>query len=178
MVNLYIENQERFKAGITRAKEVVSDLRVPLTLIAKDFYRSEQAIFKLQSKGLYTDLADSTKKQKMRLTGQVYPILKLSGALERSVTEPTDPNAINEIINKDTLVIGTRLKSKRGFPYPRAHHTGTSKMPQRGFLFIGPESRYANDAQLGRPGRWLNILNEYVLKHLGAPGAPVKGPTE
>lgn len=161
MVKAEITNYEKFQAGLARAKKQSSDLTIPLTLIAGDFYKSEGAIFRLNGPGQYADLSPNYKPRKQKRWGRVYPILLASGALRDSVTSGTDSNSISQIVNKDTLIIGTRI------PYGRYLQEGTSKMPARPFLFIGPESRYANSEQQGRVGRWLNILNAYVLRSMG-----------
>lgn len=161
MVKAEITNYEKFQAGLARAKSQTSDLTIPLTLIAGDFYKSEAAIFRLNGPGQYADLSPNYKVRKQKRWGRVYPILLASGALRDSMTSPTDSNAISQIVNKDTLIIGTRIH------YGRFLQEGTAKMPARPFLFIGPESRYANSEQQGRVGRWLNILNAYVLRSMG-----------
>lgn len=160
-----IDNDKKFQAALVRAKMVTDDLSVPLGLIAKDFYKSEKAIFMLKGPGQYPDLAASTKIQKERAGFSVYPILKRTGRLEGSVTNPQHPDAINQIINKRTLIIGTTV------PYGVYHQSDKprTKIPLRKFLFIGPESSFANSDQQGRVGRWLNILNSYVLRKLGEP---------
>lgn len=160
-----IDNDKKFQSALIRAKAVTDDLSVPLGLISKDFYKSERAIFLLKGPGQYPDLKESTKAQKLRLGFSVYPILKRTGRLEGSVTNPSHPDAVNQIINKRTLVIGSTV------PYGVYHQSDAprSKIPLRKFLFIGPESRFANSDQQGRVGRWLNILNSYVLKKLGEP---------
>ena len=154
---IQIENLAAFQAAIDRAKKASADLRIPLTLIAKDFYKSQKSIFQLKGPGQYEDLKPGYKKQKKKAVGFVYPILKRTGALEKSTTDPTDSNAINQILNKDTLIIGTTVE------YAAKHQFGIG-VPIRPFLFIGPESRYATNEQSGRLGRWNNILSAYILQ--------------
>lgn len=180
-----IENDTKFRAALERAKGVTDDLRVPLTLITKDFYRSNKAIFMLKSAGQYPDLGGfspdtpvslrgrqvtrrvAAQFRKKQMWGFVYPILKGSGRLEGSVTDPTHADAVNQIINKRTLIIGTTV------PYGVYHQSDRqrSKIPLRKFLFIGPESKFANSDQQGRVGRWMNILNAYVLQKLKQKGS-------
>lgn len=176
-----LDNDGKFQAAIKRAKTVTDDLTIPLTLISKDFYRSEKAIFQLQSAGQYPDLGgfnpsqirpgqklnnrELAKKKKQKKWGFIYPILRGSGRLEASVTNAEDKNAVNQIVNKRTLIIGTTVD------YAIYHQSDDprKKLPQRKFLFIGPESSFANSDQQGRVGRWLNILNSFILKKLGEP---------
>lgn len=157
-----IENDVKFRASLAAAKLAVGDLTIPLTLIAKDFYKSEKAIFKLKGPGGYDDLKKETKEAKRRGGFSVYPILKRTGRLEGSVTDPTHPDAVNQIINKSILVIGTTVE------YGIYHQSDRprSKIPLRKFLFIGPESRFANSDQQGRVGRWTNILQGFVMQKL------------
>jgi phage gpG-like protein len=148
----------------------VADLRVPLSLIANDFRRSEQAIFKLKGPGQYPDLKDSTKAEKTRLGYGVYPILKRTGRLGNSLTNKAHEDAIHEIVNKDTLIVGTKV------PYANPHQDGAPKinLPMRKVLFIGPEApRFATSDQMGRLGRWNNILNKHVLKVMEKEGFDV-----
>lgn len=166
-----VDNDKKFHAAIVRAKMVTDDLRVPLTLIAKDFYKSEKTIFMLQGPGAYPDFKkdDSGRSRyaefKLNKYGFVYPLLMAKGRLAGSVTDPSHPDAINEIVNKRTLIIGSKV------PYGVYHQSDRPrrKIPLRKFLFIGPESTFATSDQQGRVGRWLNIMNSFVLKKLGEP---------
>jgi phage gpG-like protein len=158
-----VDNDKVFRETLDRVSEEVSDLTIPLTLISKDFYKSEAAIFKLSGPGKYQDLAPSTKKRKQKEVGFVYPILKRSGVLADSMTDPTNSNAINFIANKNTLVIGTRV------PWGVYHQSdeARSKIPLRKFLFIGPEaSQFATSEQQGRLERWVGILNGFLAQKL------------
>lgn len=175
-----VDNDRRFASAIARAKLETSDLRIPLNFISKDFFRSNKAIFNLKGPGQYPPLggfkanqlvpgAPYTYRQraearKKKRYGFAYPLLKATGALERSMTVPTDPNAISEIVNKAMLVVGTRL------PYGVYHQSDSprKKLPLRKFLFIGPESKeFAQNKDLsGRAERWLNTINSYILKKL------------
>lgn len=171
-----IENDRIFQAALNKVRKQATDLTIPLTLISKDFYKSERAIFKLKGPGQYPDLSTKPftawwekddelnafypggyKEYKEAKYGFIYPILKRSGALERSVTDPRDANAINQIVNKNTLIIGTKV------PYAIFHQSDKprSKIPLRKFLFIGPESRFASSEQKGRLQRWISILDSY-----------------
>ncbi len=142
-----IQNAKEFAASIARAKAQAADLTGPLKLIAKDFHRSQKAVFQSSN---FADLSESYKKQKRKDVGFVYPILKRSGALERSTTGESDPNAVVNIDNRDTLFIGSRL-SYAGFI-----DRGTRKMPARPLFQI-------DDLRLAR---WVKILNDHVLEQL------------
>lgn len=160
-VTVEIQNERAFNAAIARAKAVTDDLRIPLTLIAKRWFKGNQAIFQLAGTGKYDDLAESYKKRKQAKWGFTYPILKASGALERSITQATDSNAVSEIINKDTLLLGTRIE------YGIYHQSrdARSRLPRRPFLFVGDEPFAPNESRKN-PEIWLNILNDFVVQKL------------
>lgn len=156
-----VDNDRLFRDAITRAQQVVSDLRVPFGLIAKDFYRSEQAIFKLKSEGQYPAISERYGKLKEKKVGFKYPLLVRTGKLASSLLSG---NAEGSILNIDSnsLEIGTAVE------YGIYHQSDAprTKIPLRKFLFIGPEaSRFATSDQMGRTERWLNILNDWVLKN-------------
>lgn len=154
-VKISLENEQKFIDAIKRAKAVTEDLRIPLTLIAKQWFKGNKAIFTLSSKGQYEDLSETYKKQKQKAVGFIYPILKRKGALMNSITNPSDPFAVNQIANKDTLYLGTKIDY------------GRYNQPRRPFVFIGPEQPYFSNQEIkDRPQIWLNILNDFVLQKL------------
>lgn len=156
-----LQNDKIFLSKLNQALELSTDLRVPLGLISRDFYRSERAIFKLQGPGQYRDLKDSTKKFKLRHFGFVYPILKQTGDLEASLTGPRNYGSYN-VITKTNLTLGTTI------PYAIYHQSDKkrSKIPLRKMLFIGPESRFATSDQQGRLKRWVDILDDHINRQL------------
>lgn len=161
-----VDNDNRFKRAVDRALATTKSLKIPFTLIANDFYKSERAIFTLGSKGQYPDLADSTKKQKSRAGRSPYPILVRSGILSDSLLSSGAAGSLL-IIGDRSLVLGTQVK------YGIFHQSDRprSKIPLRKFLFIGPEAKkFATSDQVGRLGRWMNILNDFVLKKLEVMG--------
>lgn len=190
-----VEMDKSFAKGLARAQDAVSDLRPALKSIAADFYRSQKSIFQLKSSGGYPDFKgpkisetwkspgrpemrtrDGSKTaaqySKIKHFGFDYPLLKATGDLEESVTNPSGRGAIYKL-DKQGLTIGTSI-SYAGFHQSDATR---SKIPLRKFLFIGPESNTASNTQLqGRLPRWLNILNTYVLRSMGATADNAKGP--
>lgn len=174
MATYDVDPDKAFENALERAKKQVQDLRLPLTQISQDFYKSQKAIFQLKGPGQYPDLApdgpgkSNYKARKKKIWGFIYPILRASGKLEKSVTKPTDSEAINQIINKDTLIIGTKVD------YGKFHQLGGPKIPQRKFLFIGPEApSVAKGPLAGRAERWLNTINAFVLKTMEKEGFDV-----
>lgn len=157
------DNDMRFRNALRAAAESVKDLTIPLTLISKDFFKSEMAIFNLSGPGLYPDLAPSTKKDRIRRGQPIYPILVRNGALKNALTDPADSNSVNVIIGGLTLVLGTKL------PYLAFHQSDRprNKIPLRKALFIGPEARrFAVGDQVGRLERWLGILDGFMAQKL------------
>jgi len=141
----------------------VSDLTIPMGLITQSWFKTNRAIFSLKSAGKYVDLTEKYKKFKIRHLGSAYPILKLSGQLEASITEPTDGYAVHYMINKLSLALGTRVVSKDGAPYGYFLHHGTKKMPARPVVLFGAE-QVAPSGLNKRVEAWRKILLDYVVK--------------
>ena len=77
----------KFKRALGNVSENAKDLTIPLTLVAKQWFSSNRAFFKLTGPGGFADLAESTKKQKARNPGFVYPILLgKTGTLRSSIS--------------------------------------------------------------------------------------------
>lgn len=141
-----------FKRAIDQALTQVKDLTVPLKAVADDFYRSQPGLFRKTGAGGYEDLSPSYKLQKAAEVGFVYPVLRKSGALERSTTKGSDPNAIFRILGKSAVEIGSRL------PYAKFVQA------KRPFVFIGPEvPSIATAEQRKRLPRWIGIVKQYVI---------------
>ena len=158
-----VENDTLNARAMERAGRSSKDLRVPLAQISKDFYKSRKAIFALSGPGQYTDLSEKYKKVKQRAVGFVYPILKLTGELEGSVTGDEHPQNITRI-DPQSLTMGTSV------PYANFHQSDDprSRIPLRKFLFVGSESvNFANSVISGFPARALTTLNTFVLRELG-----------
>lgn len=154
-----VDNDKAFRDALKEASKNIGDFRIPFGLISADFYRSEQSIFKLKSPGKYPDLSERYGKYKQKKVGFKYPILVRSGRLAASMLGPRNPGSIN-VITALSLFIGTSI------PYGIYHQSDLprkSKLPQRKFLFIGPEApSFASSEQVGRLQRWLGIVNDHV----------------
>lgn len=157
---IVIENEKSFMAGLERARRLDEDLTQPLTQIGLMLSKSSRAIFKLKGPGQYPDLTPKYKARKIRRYGSAYPILRATGRLERSITDPKHPDAVLEVVNRDTLYWGTRV------PYGRFHQ-GEGARRRRPFLIWGADSAYFSSLASTRRGRALNILNNFVLRKLG-----------
>ena len=167
-----VDNDKSFRQALVKALELTGDLRVPFTLIAADFYRSQKAIWKLQSPGAYPDLSEAYKPRKKKKVGFLYPILKLNGFLEAAASVQNGPGNITKI-SQTELIMGV---DSRAVPYAIYHQSDAprSKIPLRKFLFIGPEAiSFASSEQIGRMERWLGIINEFVAQKLQQSGMGV-----
>jgi phage gpG-like protein len=166
-----VDNDHRFREALKRASEVGQDLRVPFGLILKDFYKSEQSIFKLQGPGKYPAFKGErnpntglTQYQaaKIKKVGFDYPLLVRTGRLAASLLGPNNSGSVSKITNL-SLVFGTSV------PYGIYHQSdeARSKIPLRKFLFIGPEApRFATSEQMGRLERWLGYMGDYVTSQM------------
>jgi len=159
-----VDADKRFQRALKKASDQVDDLRVPFKLITRSWFKSNRSFFILKSAGLFEDLAESTKKQKTRLLGSPYPILRgITGNLEKSITNPSDSGSVNLIVNKKTLILGTQVQSKKGAPYPFFLQDGTSKMPARPFIIIGGEQTSTAPINRRREA-WIKLISDYVFK--------------
>lgn len=170
-VSYTVDNDNRFKNALKNAAAVTQDLRVPFGLILRDFYKSEQAIFKLKGPGKYPPFKGARdpktgrtryQTEKIKRVGFDYPLLVRTGRLSSSVLGPNNPGSISKITEL-SLTFGTSV------PYGIYHQSDEPrhKIPLRKFLFIGPEApQFATSEQAGRLERWLNIMNDHVVKQL------------
>ena len=156
VVKYSVDPDKEFQQAIRDAIGQVDDLTLPFQLITKSWFRSNKAIFSLKGKGKYQDLTPNYKKQKQKAVGFIYPILRRSGRLEGSITDPSSKDAVNLIINKKTLILGTKV------PYGAPHQLGL-KVPKRPFLLIGGEQT-APDEINRRRDAWISTLESYVLQ--------------
>jgi phage gpG-like protein len=163
MVKAVVDPQKELSKALRKAAREVSDLREPLTLIAQSWFKSNRAIFTLKSKGKYVDLSPLYKKWKIRHLGTPYPILKLTGALEASITDPTDSFAVSQILNRTELFVGTKI------PYAGVHHRGSRKrnIPIRPVVLFGNE-QVAPGALAKRVDTWKKIIFDYCKRASGA----------
>lgn len=158
-IKFTVDPGEKFSQAIQDALSQVDDLTLPYTLIAKSWFQSNKALFTLKSPGKFVDLSEKYKKNKQKAVGFIYPILKRSGALELSITDPTDTNSINLIINKQTLLLGTKIF------YAPTHQFGSvkSNVPARPFLLIGAEQTGPEEFNK-REAAWIAIIASYVAQ--------------
>jgi len=143
-----LENDKVFKRNLNKAIAAVDDLRFAMGEISRDIFKTTKQNFILKTTGKYPPLSPQYAKYKEKVKPNL-PILVFSGRLRDSVTNNGNKDTIR-IIGKKSLVQGTRV------PYGRYVQEGTSKMPERKFLFI-------DNAQSLRIER---ILADYVSSKL------------
>ena len=153
-----VDNDKKFARAIAQAVKQTNDLQIPLIEIAKDWFKSNKAIFMLKGSGQYPDLKEKTKRHKLENFGFIYPILKATGRLEKSLLEPENKESIHQILNKNTIALGTSV------PYASFHQEGGKIIPTRKMVFIGPESVFSARNEIsGRLERWTQILKNHII---------------
>lgn len=157
VIRFEIDSDKSFQTAVQKALQEVNDLTVPFTLITKSWFQSNKFIFDVKSgPGKYADLNEAYKARKREQVGFIYPVLKAKGNLAQSLTQPGG-SAINEIINKRTLVLGTRSK------VAQYHQFGTSKMPARPPVLIGAEQTAPRELNK-RKELWIQTIENYVIQ--------------
>ena len=164
MAEYIVDPGGKFSRAIKKATRGVSDLTIPFGLMTKEWYKSNRSIFDLGRKGpgKYVDLSPSTKKLKERMFGRIYPILVASGKLGKSMPEPGNSDSIAIIVNKKTLVLGTKVTGKNNAPYSFFVQLGTRKMPARPFVLLGGEQVAPRRINIRRK-IWIKMIEQYVI---------------
>jgi phage gpG-like protein len=156
-VRFQVDPDKEFQKAIAKVVKEVDDLTIPFQEMTRSWFKSNRAIFALKSPGKYTDLTANYKKQKVKAVGFIYPILKRSGRLADSITKPDSSDAITEIINKKTLVLGSKV------PYGSAHQFGTKVLPQRPWILLGAEQTAPEEINRRRDA-WVALLADYLAQ--------------
>ncbi len=123
-------------AGIERLNKVlatgitVRDWRPVYPEVAGWFYRLERERFASEGGGFWPQLAPSTVKKR----GSAHPILDVTGALRRSLTEHGAPGSVYEA-QTDSLELGSALKVGK-WNLAGLHQSGTKRMPARPPVFV------------------------------------------
>lgn len=163
-ISFKVDPDKEFARFVSEIQKEVEDLTIPYVLMTKDWFKGNRAIFTLSGKGKYVDLSPDSgrskynyKRQKLRDVGFVYPILKRSGLLEKSLTVEGDASSIAQIINKKILILGTK---DRVAAY---HQIGTKRLPVRPMIFIGAEQTAPDDLNKRREN-WIKILENHYIQ--------------
>jgi len=174
-----IANDKAFQDVLKKAEISVSDFRPVFGAIAKAFYKENRAIFALKSQGKYPDFGgfkpftriryqgewmtrrDAYRLQKIRKVGFAYPLLLREGDLARSLTRPSDPQAIKEI-TKETMILGSNVE------YFKYHQSDAprKKIPLRKPLFLDDKDDPIGAAGPRRLQRWKDIVETFVSDKL------------
>jgi len=163
MAQYDVDPDNRLANAIKRAVRDLGDLTEPFQLMTREWYKGNVSIFdkNRQGPGKYADLSPRYKRRKQRKWGFTYPILRASGKLADSMTNPTHSDSIAVIVNKRELHLGTKVKSKKNHAYGASLHFGTRKMPARPFALIGGE-QVATKQVNQRRENWINLINDWV----------------
>lgn len=172
-----VDPKKELSGALKSASRSLTNLTVPLKGIAREWYKSNRAIFSLKGPGKYQDLSTKPfyawwesgdlrrlytggyREYKQAKWGFAYPILKRTGRLADSITKPTHGDAINQIINKKALLLGTNT------PYAIFHHSEQprKKLPFRPVVLFGNE-QVAPGALQGRIEIWKQIIIDYAMQ--------------
>lgn len=156
-----IANDKQFADALNKAAERVSNLRVAFKRIQDDWIKANKAQFSLKGSGQYPPLSPAYAAWKQK-THPGKPILVLSGRLRDSMTTRSGTADSIRQVGKLAMILGTRV------PYGIYHQAdgARGRLPQRKFLFIGPEGRDNGDGTRGKLQRWLAILEAEVQRQL------------
>ena len=178
-----LKNRKELSKALNDAQKRAFDLRVPLTLIGRSMFRwSQIEIFNLSGPGKYQDLStkpflarwrvpkkpemswkyfdEGYKQYKQELYGFLYPILKATGRLQASLTEPGNAENYFNFPTRTSVEWGTTV------PYAAYHQSEAPrrKIPRRPFLIV-------TDARLKS---WKDILALHLHQAFAQPSDAFK----
>lgn len=140
----------------SRFADGVEDISDPLEEIADDFFEVEQRLFDSEGgtggHGAWAPLSPAYARWKAK----AFPgrkILVAENRMKQSLTTMTG-DSVREIEQLE-LKVGTRIRSKRGFPYPVAHQA-----PQAGSSL--PRRRPIDIAE-GDKRDWTRFVQRYLV---------------
>jgi hypothetical protein len=149
-LRVQIDPDGKFAEAVSDAIKKVDDLRPAFMAIIPSWFKSNRAIFLLKGPGKFEDLTSAYKRQKQRAVGFMYPILRRSGFLEKSITESGDSDSIVRMTKTD-MDLGTSI------PYAGFVHK------RRPFIMIGAEQTGPEEFNVRRQ-RWIETIENYVLQ--------------
>lgn len=182
IISFIPKNDEVFRRGLKRLAATTDDFRIPFGLIGRHWYKGNKKIFALKSAGLYPDFGGfepnktttlkgrtvsrrvAAKFRKLKKYGFVFPLLKASGATEKSLTSKSGSGAVF-FAGRQSLIMGTSI------PYVKFHQSDRKprlQLPQRKVIFIsgGPAEKAKDSLVSGRLEAWLNIINDHISQLL------------
>lgn len=175
MVEYEVDPGGKLQKEINKTIKILGDLSAPYKLMTDSWFKGNVSIFDegRQGPGKYADLTEPYKTRKERAIGKAYPILRgflkepgqparKSGKLADSMTDPTHPDAVSTVANKTILILGTKVKSKKGHPYPLSLHFGTKNMEARPLALIGGEQVATRQVNVRRD-IWIETLRSFTI---------------
>lgn len=166
----------RLAKAITKSANEIQNLTIPLTEIGKSWRKGNVSQFDpaRKSRGKYAELSPRYKSLKEKYIGSAYPILRgflkekglparRSGKLADSMINPSHPDSVSKIINQSGILLGTKVKSKKGFLYPLALEKGNKNMPARPVVLLGSEQVATMD-QNKRIDNYIELLADFVIQ--------------
>lgn len=174
--------------SLQEAANTVGDLRPAFIAITKTWLKGNKSLFKLKSAGRFADYVGPKVREtwkdpgipenrtrdgnltayqnaKKKKVGFVYPMLKFTGRLEKSITDGGSPEFIN-VISKLSLTLGSAV------PYGIYHQSEEprkTRLPMRKFLFIDPTNVNA-DPEAAFDTKYRKIIEDFVNRTLGKAG--------
>lgn len=178
MLEIKVDPDKEIEKALQRAKAAGINLTLPFTLIAKSWFRANRSIFTLKGPGKYPDLGGLTpkatvsekskktreeraKQQKLMAVGFLYPLMRREGVLEESLTNPAGSNTVNLILNKNTLIMGTKV----AYAFYHQAKGSRKKMPFRPIVFTGAEQIAPTEIR-NASTRWINTIDDYMQQVL------------
>lgn len=188
----YQVNSESFNETVKEALKSVKDLRPAFIQVAREFYKANRAIFTLKSAGQYPDFKGAKiretwqnpgKPERRKRNGEYtayqwfkqsetgfnggYPLLKFSGRLEKSITDPSSAETALTI-TPQTIIMGTNVE------YAQYHQgydgEGAKKIPFRPFLFLDPSTAKSFSSIISRRNTaWMKAIRSYVFRSVSKP---------
>lgn len=166
-IKFQVDEKLKFNKAVIKARKKLDNLSVPLKLISRSWFKGNRSQFDLGRKGpgKYIDFKyEDVKEQKEREVGFVYPILVRSGKLMRSMTDASNPDSVNKIVNKRVLILGTKVTGKNNAPYPFFLNFGTKfTAGARPVVLLGSE-QVATQDQSRRMKTWVHTLEDFVIQ--------------
>lgn len=178
-IGFEVDPDKIFSDYIRDALKYVDDLSPVFRIMAREWYRGNKAMFTLKGPGQFAPFkspgggrASPYVKRKRKVLGSEYPMLRgFTGKLEASITKADAVGAVS-LIGKRLMIIGTRVTSKDGAPYPAYLQLGTKRMAARPFIRIGAEQSGGPDHNK-RLQLWTEKIRDYVIAQMNKKTMPM-----
>lgn len=174
VMKIDVDPNQELQKSLNKTIRKLGDITIPLMLISRSWFKGNVSQFDKgrKSRGKYADLSTNYKNLKKKYIGSAYPILRgfikvkgskarKSGKLADSMTDPRNKYAVNLIVNKKSLIMGTKVRNKKGKNYAFYLNDGTKFMPARKVVLFGSE-QVATSQQNKRVQGWVYMLEKYA----------------